>query len=75
MATRFVESDIKCPFYRDHHGKDIVCEGVYGNSRNIMRFTTQEDIDEWLNEACSKVYDLCPVYRMIMREKYAKEKL
>ncbi len=75
MGTRYVECDVACPFYRDTIEKDIICEGAFGSTRNIMRFTTKEEAKEWLNKSCSDRYDLCHIYRMIMREKYAKEKL
>ena len=75
MATRFVEKYITCPFYTDKIEKDIICEGPCGSTRTILRFTSRDEIREWLIESCSHNYELCPVYRMIMREKYAKEKL
>jgi len=72
MASSFMESHIKCPYYRFFDANKIRCEGTFFNSVNITTFKNKEEMQAVLKNLCCYQYELCPVYQAAKR-KYDRE--
>lgn len=77
--TSFLDVNAKCPFYKTDDGRaKVICEGIDtavciklswhktdGKGKN-----EKEEFRKFFKEKCSSKYEGCPIYRMIMSEKY-----
>jgi len=72
----FSKADIVCPFYRRScEGKlnRIVCEGVSECSTLAQTWSGKKRMQKHLKGYCCENYSECPIYRMLMREKYNED--
>ena len=73
MGTAYKEANAKCPFYNYIGIRQIKCEGAVERTMNTTSFSSDVDKAEWFTTLCCKDFKSCPVYRMIMKEKYDKQ--
>ena len=76
VASTFRDLNAVCPFFivlKDTHHKEhfLKCEGVYLKTMNVTEFLHKQERDDWFANVCCAHNELCPVYRMLMKEKYA----
>jgi len=71
---RICENDDKvlvtCPFYKWHERKRVSCEGMSEGRSFGQQFSSEMMCTRYLVTKCSSEYKLCPIYTMLMREKY-----
>lgn len=70
MPTTWIESYVKCPFYKYEDGKkSITCEGISDACITRVIFVTKEKQRVQLQKTCCGDYKKCPFYKILM-EKY-----
>lgn len=71
-AGEFRAANVLCPFYlmNDTERKQIGCEGVVEKSTIKQTWNNKKDFDVHFWKHCCKRYEQCPVYKMLMMEKY-----
>lgn len=67
--------DIKCPFFKMHNSKEIVCEGIITGqlnkgegSLNVLAFVNQDMKGFYQQTFCENRYKRCPYYQMLMQK-------
>lgn len=75
MATRYESADVKCPFYKDIDKKvlKIKCEGITDDCSLHLCFYNLDAETYHISLYCNERYRECPIYRMLMRDKYDEE--
>lgn len=70
-------ADVKCPFYKGDDGHSaVVCEGILGSTCVKLSFNTNEPQTEkgrlknQIKKYCGADYKACPLFKMLMEEKY-----
>jgi hypothetical protein len=72
MATRYRDTEAKCPYFRSDNGKEIRCEGITDGCSTILRFYSNKDKSIQRNTFCDAKYKNCEVFRML-EDKYDEE--
>ena len=66
----FMQTDVRCPFFKYDGKQRIVCEGLIDNSSIILTYQNKLDCDTQRNVYCCEHYKKCEVYRMLMSSEY-----
>lgn len=70
MATWYSGADVKCPFYKGEDRHIVRCEGLDGCESLAVGYRTMSDKLNWQETQCYADYESCPIFRLIMMEKY-----
>ena len=63
--------EVRCPFYQsDDDKRRIICEGIVDGSTIAVNYRRRADLQKQISIFCSKRYENCEIYRMLMNEKY-----
>ena len=75
MSGGFIQSEVKCPFYKwDDGRRRVVCEStVDADGSTSLTFKRQRDAEKFITETCCNKFSECRVYKAIM-EKYPDSK-
>lgn len=77
MATKWIDPDIKCPFYRSSERQrcEIICEAVTDAQLQIMRFRDVKAMEEQLAIFCADMHRMkrCEHFRAVFNIKYGGE--
>lgn len=65
MATKWDESEVRCPFFLESSGRTIRCEGVFPNSSIAQTFSGAEVRRARMQEMCMGPYRRCGLYRRL----------
>lgn len=68
-------AQVKCPFYitDDLFAKTLTCEGCSEDHLLSTRFSSYEAKNKHMAAKCAKNYKLCPIYKLVMDERYGGE--
>lgn len=70
---RYVFDRVQCPYIYCTDKNLIKCEGAFKKTKISTEFSRVDDKEEFFNNVCCDRFDLCPVYRMVTKEKYEKD--
>lgn len=71
MATQYSSANVMCPFYKGEDRHNVRCEGLDGCESLGIGYRTMGDKQNWQEAHCDTDYESCPIFRLIMKEKYA----
>ena len=64
------EKEVRCPFYAWHEKLSVNCEGI-GEAANLtMLFRSAPKREGYMLSRCAERYKKCPVYILLMEQKY-----
>lgn len=66
--VKYVASGARCPFYKHHEAKCVVCEGFRKVTELILSFSTSKDRELFMVEFCNHIYERCNIYKALERE-------
>lgn len=70
MAVRYAGASVMCPFYKGEDKYNVRCEGLDGCVSLAVNCRTMSSKQNWQEKNCNKDYEDCPIFRLIMKEKY-----
>ena len=71
---RYVFDKVLCPYIFCADKSQIKCEGALSGTKAVTEFGKEGDKEQFFNNVCCADYQLCPVYKMVTREKYEKNR-
>ena len=76
MGTKYEDKFVKCPYYRRHEDKKIVCEGLYEGNTIHLAYESYADKKSHMHEYCYSLLGCrdCLVH-MALNQKYEVDAL
>lgn len=64
---------IKCPFYRAHSSRSILCQSHVPDSRIELKFDSEKKKNIQQHVFCEGLYDRCEHYRAVLHFAWPEE--
>lgn len=69
VATRYSDTDVKCPFYAGGTERAIICEGVLKSADCRSGFKSKKQKEAHFSRCCQDKYKTCKLY-CVLDSKY-----